>query len=202
MTATFDQVLERCERLHGHLCAGQILGARMAALGCDLIGIEDPEGIDQKKLIVWVEIDRCMADAVSAATGVRLGRRTLKYFDYGKVAATFLNTATNVAVRIYAYDEARSLADMRHPEIQKVKERQLRTYREASVEELFKIERVEVIYDEMDLPGRSRSRMRCVRCNEGINDGREITGVTGETTCRPCANGGYYISLRGSDKTP
>ncbi len=198
MTATFDQVLERCERLHGHLCAGQILGARMAALGCDLIGIEDPEGIDQKKLIVWVEIDRCMADAVSAATGVRLGRRTLKYFDYGKVAATFLNTATNVAVRIYAYDEARSLADMRHPEIQKVKERQLRTYREASVEELFKIERVEVIYDEMDLPGRSRSRMRCVRCNEGINDGREITDVTGETFCRPCANGGYYIC--GSDK--
>ncbi len=89
MTETIDQVLEKCERLHGHLCAGQILGARMAALGCDLIGIKDPAGVDQKKLIIWVEIDRCMADAVSAATGVRLGRRTLKYFDYGKVAATF-----------------------------------------------------------------------------------------------------------------
>ncbi len=199
MIETIDQVLERCERLHGHLCAGQILGARMAALGCDLIGIKEPEGIDGKKLIICVEIDRCMADAVSAATGVRLGRRTLKYFDYGKVAATFLNTATNVAFRIYAYDEARSLADLRHPEIQKIKERQFRTYREARVDELFKIERVEVIFNEMDLPGRPRSRMRCVRCEEGINDGREIIGVTGEAFCRPCANGGYYMSSHGSD---
>src|ERR671914_2651629 len=108
-----DELLEECGRLHGHLCAGQLLGVRMARLGCRLIGVEDPRGADRKKLIVWVEIDRCMADAVGAVTGVRLGRRSLKYFDYGKVAATFLNTETRAAVRIVALDEARELADKR-----------------------------------------------------------------------------------------
>ena len=89
---SIDTLLAECERLHGHMCAGQLLGTRMALLGCKTIGIDDPRGADRKKLIVWVEIDRCMADAVSAVTGVRLGKRSLKYVDYGKVAATFLNT--------------------------------------------------------------------------------------------------------------
>src|SRR5262247_13063 len=97
---SLDQVLRECESLHGHMCAGQLLGARMALLGCRFLGISDPRGLDRKKLIVWVEIDRCMADAVSAATGVRLGQRSLKYMDYGKVAATFLNLETGNAVRV------------------------------------------------------------------------------------------------------
>ena len=92
---SLDQLLTECEALHGHMCAGQLLGARMAMLGCRLVGVDDPRGVDRKKLIVWVEIDRCMADAVSAVTGVRLGKRSLKYVDYGKVAATFLNTTSN-----------------------------------------------------------------------------------------------------------
>jgi len=96
------EVLKDCETLHGHMCAGQLLGARMALLGCAAVGLNDPKGADRKKLIVWVEIDRCMADAVSAVTGARLGKRSLKYVDYGKVAATFLNTETNEAVRIVA----------------------------------------------------------------------------------------------------
>ena len=88
------ELLKECEHLHGHMCAGQVLGARMALLGCREIGIDDPRGADRKKLIVWVEIDRCMTDAISAVTGVRLGKRSLKYLDYGKVAATFFNTET------------------------------------------------------------------------------------------------------------
>src|ERR687892_1157938 len=108
---SIETLLKECERLHGHMCAGQLLGTRMALLGCRLIDIEDPRGADRKKLIVWVEIDRCMADAVGAVTGVRLGKRSLKFFDYGKVAATFLNTETNEAVRLVALDESRELAD-------------------------------------------------------------------------------------------
>src|SRR5213082_4312263 len=95
-----DELLAECGRLHGHLCAGQLLGARMAVLGCRLIGLDDPRGTDRKKLVVWVEIDWCMADAVGAVTGVRLGKRSLKYLDYGKVAATFLNVSEGRAVRI------------------------------------------------------------------------------------------------------
>ena len=192
---TLDELLEECSRLHGHMCAGQLLGARMALLGCHLVGIEDPRGTDRKKLIVWVEIDRCMADAVGAVTGVRLGKRSLKYLDYGKVAATFYNTETRAAVRVVALEESRGLADARHPEIESKKERQFRAYREATDEELFKVERVEVEYGELDMPGRPRSRVRCARCGEGVNDGREVAGPEGSVLCRPCASGGYYRRL-------
>ena len=192
---TLDELLEECGRLHGHMCAGQLLGARMAVLGCRLVGVEDPRGADRKKLIVWVEIDRCMTDAVSAVTGVRLGKRSLKYLDYGKVAATFLNTETGEAVRVVALEESRALADARHPEIESKKDRQFLAYREAADEELFKFEPVRVAYGELDAPGRPRSRVMCVRCGEGINDGRETLDGDGHTLCRPCALGGYYERL-------
>ncbi|MET0622297.1 MAG: FmdE family protein [Pyrinomonadaceae bacterium] len=190
-----DELLEECGRVHGHMCAGQLLGARMALVGCRAVGVEEPRGADRKKLIVWVEIDRCMADAVGAVTGARLGKRSLKYLDYGKVAATFLNTETGEAVRVVALEESRRLADERHPEIGSKKERQFLTYREASDEELFKIERVRVQYGEFDAPGRPRSRVTCARCGEGVNDGREAAGPSGEPLCRPCASGGYYERL-------
>jgi len=192
---SLDELLEECGRLHGHMCAGQLLGARMAVLGCRLIGVDDPRGRDRKKLVVWVEIDRCMADAVGAVTGVRLGKRSLKYLDYGKVAATFFNTETGEAVRIVALEESRALADARYPEIESKKERQFRTYREATDDELFKVERVAVNYTEMDAPGRPRSRVICSSCHEGINDGREVRGADGQAICRPCASGGYYCKL-------
>jgi formylmethanofuran dehydrogenase subunit E len=190
---SLDELLQDCERLHGHMCAGQLLGARMAALGCQLIGIKDPRGADRKKLIVWVEIDRCMADAVSAVTGVRLGKRSLKYADYGKVAATFLNTETKQAVRILALESSRDLANARYPEIDSKRDRQFRAYKDASDNELFKIERVSVNYNEMDAPGPPRSRITCAGCGEGVNDGREISNQEGtKVLCRPCAFGGYY----------
>jgi formylmethanofuran dehydrogenase subunit E len=167
----------------------------MALLGCRLIGVSDPRGEDRKKLIVWVEIDRCMADAVGAVTGVRLGKRSLKYFDYGKVAATFLNTETKEAVRVVALDQSRALADARYPQMESRKERQLQTYREAEDMDLFKVERVAVAYGEMDAPGRPRTRITCELCGEGVNDGREIVSGDGKRLCSPCAVGGYYESL-------
>ncbi|MGA9994976.1 MAG: FmdE family protein [Pyrinomonadaceae bacterium] len=194
-----DKLLDECGRLHGHLCAGQLLGVRMSLLGCRLIDIDDPRGADRKKLIVWVEIDRCMADAVCAVTGVRLGKRSLKFQDYGKVAATFLNIETGKAVRVVALDESREMANRRFPEIENKKERQLKAYREATDEELFKTECVTVSYGEMDAPGQPRSRVRCERCGEGVNDGREVRAQDGETLCRPCALGGYYKNLRSEN---
>src|SRR3954451_3301042 len=115
MLQPLNELLDECGRLHGHICPGQVLGVRMALLGCRLIGVNDPNGADRKSLIVWVEIDRCMTDAVSAVTGVRLGKRSLKYLDYGKVAATFLNTENQRALRIVALESARTLADERYP---------------------------------------------------------------------------------------
>ena len=189
---SLDEILVECERLHGHMCAGQLLGARMAMLGCRLIGVEDPRGADQKKLIVWVEIDRCMTDAVGAVTGARLGRRSLKYVDYGKVAATFLNTATKKAVRVVALESSRALADRRFAEIANKRERQFRAYSEATDEDLFKVEYVALQLNDLDAPGSPRSRVICDVCSEGVNDGREIVRGDGAVVCRSCAGESYY----------
>lgn len=192
---SLEEILGECERLHGHMCAGQLLGARMALLGCRLVGLEDPRGKDRRKTIVWVEIDRCMADAVGAVTGVRLGKRTLKYVDYGKVAATFLNTETNKAVRVVALESSRALADERFASIENKRERQFRAYTEATDEELFKIEDVLLELSEMDAPGSPRSRVICAVCKEGVNDGREVVRADGSVACRGCAGETYYQKL-------
>lgn len=192
---SLNEILIECERLHGHMCAGQLLGARMALLGCRLIGVEDPRGADQKKVIVWVEIDRCMADAVGAVTGVRLGKRSLKYVDYGKVAATFLNTKTNKAVRVVALESSRALADERFASIPNKRERQFRAYSEATDDELFKIEEVALELSEMDVPGSPRSRVICAVCQEGVNDGREVVRADGSMVCRGCNGETYYKKL-------
>jgi len=192
---SLDELLKECEVLHGHMCAGQLLGVRMATLGCRLIGITDPRVSDRKKLIVWVEIDRCMTDAVSAVTGVRLGRRSLKYLDYGKVAATFLNVETSEAFRIVALESSRDLAEERYANIESKRERQFRAYTEAADEELFKVEAVKIQLSDLDAPGHPRSRVICSSCSEGINDGREIISSNGCPLCRPCASGAYYLPL-------
>lgn len=188
---TVEELLVECGRIHGHVCPGQLLGVRMAMHGCELVGIRDPKGADRKSFIVWVEIDRCMTDAVSVVTGASLGRRSLKYVDYGKVAATFYNTATGEAVRVAALDSARNLADIRFPGLEK-KERQMRAYASALDSELFKVETVRPVLGEMDWPGRPRARVACDACGEGVNDGRELKDEGGRCLCRPCATGGYY----------
>ena len=187
-----DGLIDECGKLHGHICPGQILGVRMALLGCHLTGIADPRGLDRKKLIVWVEIDRCVTDAVSAVTGVRLGKRSLKYKDYGKVAATFLNLSDQSAYRIVAKEESRELADALYPAIDNKRERQLLTYREAEAAELFKVESVRIEVDDFEMPGRPRRRILCAQCGEGVNDGRDLVDALNRRVCRCCALGGYY----------
>jgi len=187
-----DALLEECAALHGHICPGQLLGVRMALLGCELLGVADPKGVDRKRLIVWVEIDRCMTDAISAVTGVRLGRRTLKFLDYGKVAATFHDPVDGRAFRVVALDSSRTLADARFPEISSKKERQMKAYREADNCELFKVQEVRVNYSASEEPGRPTSRVSCGMCDEGINDAREMTDTAGLILCKSCAGGGYY----------
>jgi len=193
--ADLDGLLAECGNLHGHICPGQLLGVRMATLGCRLTGIGDPRGVDRKKLLVWVEIDRCVTDAICAVTGVRLGKRSLKYLDYGKVAATFLNLSEDLSVRIVARDESRELAETLFPEIENKKERQMLTYRKALDKELFKIERVHIELKELEMPGKPKTRLSCGVCQEGINDGREVPDALGRKICRACAFGTYYQSI-------
>lgn len=191
---SLEELLQRAEQSHGHMCAGQVLGVRMAMLGCRSIGVDDPRGADRKSLIAFVEIDRCAADAVNTVTGCRLGKRTLKFFDYGKLAATFLNVKTGEAVRVVALDSSREAANCAFPEIENKYERQLRAYKVLPDEDLFKIERVRVSLPAQDQPGRPVSRVRCDQCGEGINDRREIV-KEGHTLCRACAGEAYYTRL-------
>ena len=191
---TFDELLIRAEQSHGHMCAGQVLGVRMAMLGCRLVGIDDPLGADKKSIIVFVEIDRCAADAINTVTGCRLGKRTLKYFDYGKLAATFLNNRTGDAVRVAALDSSREAADRCFAEIENKYQRQLQAYRQLPDEELFKIERVTVSVSEQDRPGRPVSRVICADCGEGVNDRREVIRG-GRTLCRACAGEAYFSRI-------
>lgn len=190
--ANLDGLIKECGNLHGHICPGQVLGVRMAVLGCCLTKIEDPRGIDRKKLIVWVEIDRCVTDAISAVTGVRLGKRSLKYQDFGKVAATFLNLSENLAYRVVAKEESRELADTLYKVIESKRERQMITYKEADASALFKVEAVRVSLQDLEMPGRPRRRLNCEQCGEGVNDGREITDALNRRICRACAFGRYY----------
>jgi formylmethanofuran dehydrogenase subunit E len=112
--------------------------------------------------------------------------------DYGKVAATFLNSSTGEAVRIVALDGSREMADKLYPEVSDKKERQMRAYAEAEDGQLFKVERVSVRISDCDRPGRALPRVFCGKCCEGVNDARESLGEAGGVLCRPCSEGGYY----------
>jgi formylmethanofuran dehydrogenase subunit E len=188
---SFDELLRDAEVAHGHLCAGQILGVRMAMLGLELLGINDPYGQDRKRLITYVEIDRCATDAVGVVTGCRLGKRALKFRDWGKVAATFVDLTSGKAVRVAAKESSKALARQMHPEIENKNQQQMLAYREISNEDLFSVQWVKVEVRPEDLPGYKGERIVCAQCGEGINFQREVRRDE-KILCRSCAGERYY----------
>jgi formylmethanofuran dehydrogenase subunit E len=196
ITYDFDGLLQDSARIHGHLCPGQVLGVKMSMLGLREIGIADPKGKDRKSIIVFVEMDRCATDAVQSVTGCSLGHRTMKFMDYGKMAATFLNLKTGKAVRVLAKEESRKKAKEYLPDIENKYAAQLEAYRVMTDEELFAVSEVSIAIKPEDMPGRPLSRIRCKACGEHVQDMREVR-VDGKTLCRPCASGGYYGIFHG-----
>ena len=192
----FDILLENSANAHGHLCPGQVVGVRMAMLGCRLIGLDEPTCRDQiKKLIVYVEMDRCTADAVAHVTGVKLGRRSLKYMDYGIMAATFVNLETDNAFRIISTEDARALAPIYAPEINEKYPQQLEAYKRMPDSVLFRVQQVQVEINEFDMPGPTRSKATCSRCGQVVRDNREVV-QEGDLLCRPCAEGAYFTNAQ------
>ena len=192
------QTLSEYERLaaaaHGHLCAGQILGLRLALYGMRLLGLEDPAGANRKQLVTFVEIDRCATDAIPIVTGCRLGKRALKFRDFGKVAATFCDLRADRAVRVAALDSARERARELYPTIENVNQRQMRAYREMADEELFAAHWVRVSIGPQDLPGYKAPRAVCAECGESVSFAREVVSA-GRVLCRACAGERYYEPL-------
>jgi len=188
---SLEEHLELAEKAHGHLCAGQILGVRLAMHGLRKLGIDDPGGRDRKRVVTFAEIDRCVTDAVAVVAGCRLGKRSLKFRDFGKVAATFVDLQTGRAVRVVARESSKALARQMFPEIADKNQQQMKAYREISDADLFEDQWVRVDLPPEEFPGYRGQRATCDQCGEGINFGREVHRE-GRTLCRGCAGERYY----------
>ncbi len=187
---SLDEYLALAAEQHGHMCPGQVLGVRLAMAGLRALGIDDPVK-HRKRLLTYVEIDRCATDAVSLVTGCRLGKRSLKYLDYGKVAATFVDLEAGRAVRVVAREDSRARAKALFPELAEASQQQLQAYKVMADGDLFTLQAVRVAVKPEDLPGRPHSRVACQQCGEGVNDGRERR-LQGRVLCRSCAGESYY----------
>ena len=201
---SFDTLLQEAEIAHGHLCAGQILGVRLAMLGCARLGIDDPKGADRKRLVTFVEIDRCATDAIAVVTGCRLGKRALKFRDWGKMAATFVDLTTDRAIRVAARESSKQRARDLYPHIENKNQQQMLAYREMPDADLFTEEWVRVSLHPREMPGYKSARIVCARCGEGINYDREVqrpadspAGDPIEFLCQGCADPAsrYYQPL-------
>jgi len=193
---SLDDYLLEAEKAHGHLCAGQVLGVRLAMLGLEKLGIEDPRGKDRKRLVTFVEIDRCATDAIAVVTGCRLGKRALKFRDWGKMAATFVDVGIKdvsaaKAIRIAAKESSKKLAREMHPEIESKNQQQMLAYREMAEDDLFTKQWVKVELPAEEFPGYKSERIVCAECGEGINFRREVVR-DGRVLCRACAGDQYY----------
>jgi formylmethanofuran dehydrogenase subunit E len=175
-----EEDLQAAQAFHGHLCHGMVMGVRMARLGCRELGIDDPRSY--RDLVVYVEMDRCASDAVGVVAGVTLGRRRLKWIDYGKMAATFVDLATDRAVRVAPRPEVPHAGQDADP---------LDLWKDWSDEELFSCTPVSLVVPVEDRPGRPVRTVECARCGEKVQDAREVVRE-GEMLCRACAGGAYY----------
>jgi formylmethanofuran dehydrogenase subunit E len=192
---TLSQYLDDAAVAHGHLCAGQVLGVRMAMYGMNKLGIEDPQGKDRKRVVTFVEIDRCATDAIMVVTGCRLGKRALKFRDWGKMAATFIDLQTGKAVRVAATESSKALAATMHPELESKNQQQMQAYQEMDDEQLFRTEWVKIELPPEEFPGYKGERIVCDQCGEGISYRREIRHGD-KVLCRGCAGERYYEVIK------
>lgn len=165
-------------------------------LGCARLGIDDPRGADRKRLVTFVEIDRCATDAIGVVTGCRLGKRALKFRDWGKMAATFVDLAhENRAIRVAARESSKDLARTMYPHLENKNQQQMLAYREMPDSDLFNEQWVTVELPPREFPGFKGERVACTVCGEGINYDRFVRGPNeNEVLCEGCANpaGRYY----------
>lgn len=190
MTQLLD-LLEQTEALHQHLCPRQVLGVRMGILIADLLELELPQ--KDKRLFTFIETDGCFADGVSVATGCTLGHRTLRLMDYGKPAATFIDTKTDRAIRIYPHPTSRVAAANYCPDAKTRWHAMLTAYQQIPAAELFCWQPVELTVDLKALISRHGMRVNCAVCGEEIINEREII-VDEQPICRACAGDTYYTT--------
>ena len=194
-----EPLLEESAARHQHLCPRQILGVRLGLAGLRALGLIDGcyrprfENSD-KRLLTIVETDGCGADGVGIATDCVVGRRTLRVLDYGKVAATLVDTATGRAVRLAPLSGARSMAAAHAPSAASLWHSYLLAYQSMPDQELLRIQRVELTRSLAEILSKPGVRVRCQQCGEEIMNEREIRR-DGSLLCRSCAGESYYRAL-------
>ncbi len=198
-TPTFDELLQISADLHKHLCPRQVLGVRMGMAAGRWLGLALPQ--TNKRLLTIVETDGCGADGIAVATGCWVGRRTLRVIDFGKMAATFIDTRSGTAVRITANSAARELAKYAAPDAKNRWEAYLLGYRRMTDEELLNIQPVALEISVEQLISRPGVRVACAQCGEEIINEREVM-VGNEPWCKACAGERYYRPLAQSVFAP
>ncbi|RMG69998.1 MAG: formylmethanofuran dehydrogenase [Chloroflexi bacterium] len=183
------ELLEQSAARHKHLCPRQVLGVRMGMQIASLFGLTLPQ--TNKRLFTFVETDGCFADGVSVATGCWLGRRTMRLMDYGKTAATFVDTKTEQAIRIWANPNCRQLAADYVPKAQSRWHMMLEAYQIMPADELLCWRNVELTLSIKEIISRAGVRVNCQICGEEIINEREVH-KEGLTLCRSCAGDSYY----------
>jgi len=184
-----EKLLSLSAQRHNHLCPRQVLGVRMGRIAGRLLSIELPQ--TNKRLFTFIETDGCTLDGVGVATGCWPGRRTMHIMDFGKIAATFVDTLTDRAFRIYPHPEARLLWRTYAPEQPDRWHGYLEAYKIMPEEKLFIVQEVVLSVSLEEIISRPRANALCARCGEEINNDREVF-VGGETLCRACAGEAYY----------
>lgn len=190
---SLDLILLQSSRRHKHVCPRQVLGARMSLVAGEILRLELPR-ID-KRLLAIAETDGCAVDGIAAATGCHIGGRTLRVLDFGKVAATFIDTYSQEAIRISPSSESRSLAWHHAPRARNDWEAMLLGYQVMPVQDLFHVQNVHLCSSLAEMISKPGKKAQCELCNEEIINGREIMR-DGSVLCRSCAGEKYYEVLK------
>jgi formylmethanofuran dehydrogenase subunit E len=192
MDMTDLQVLfeQTAQRHHNHLCPRQVLGVRMGVWAGELLGIELPQ--DDKRVFCFVETDGCLTDGIAVATGCALGRRTMYLMDYGKTAATFVDTVTQRAFRITPTLHARQRAFEYAPHAPDRWHAQLEAYQVMPTSELLQAQEAQLTVNLDAILSKHGMRVVCEQCGEDVINERFVIRE-GRILCRPCANGAYYV---------
>lgn len=186
---SLDELLAQSATLHRHLCPRQVLGVQMGRLAAELLDLDLPQ--TDKRLLTIVETDGCFTTGLSVATNCWVGRRTMRVEDYGKVAATLVDTQTGQTVRVAPSSAARESAATFAPEARNRWEAMLLGYQRMAPADLFVWRAVRLMTPVEAIVSRAGHRAICDRCGEEILNEREVM-LGGATLCRHCAGGGYY----------
>ncbi len=198
--AQVEQLVHASARIHGHLCPGQVIGVRMSILGLGLLGFGCPLGMPEIKHIVgFVEIERCLADAVAVATGLRFGRGSLRLVNQGLLAATFLDTVSGRAVRLVSREQPRQTALEMYPNESNPHTAQVLAYRVMPDAELFDAQWVRVPLTPDQMPGVRPPKVPCMGCGVLIRSG-QVHRVDGRDLCALCAGKAYFLPVTPSSE--